>query len=223
VVQQQIPLFPLNAVVFPGAVVPLFIFEERYRAMISSLIRVPDPAQRTFGIVAIREGYEVGDHGRQSLFTTGAIARLGHTHANPDGTFNIEATALSRIRVSSPDPSGAFLTARTEPIRDDIGPDASKRADEVRDVYARYLSQLGGHASNFRTDQDLPQDPVLLSYALADSCPLTLPQRQTLLEAADASSRLELLIGYICEELQAIRVLPSLPANEIARTRWSPN
>ncbi|HRV68154.1 MAG TPA: LON peptidase substrate-binding domain-containing protein [Marmoricola sp.] len=221
--QQQIPLFPLNAVVFPGEVVQLFIFEQRYRSMINSLIRMPDPEQRVFGIVAIREGYEVGDHGRQSLFTTGTMARLSQTHANPDGTFNIEAQALSRIRVLEPDASGAFLTAKTEPIHDDIGHGAGEKAREVRDIYARYLGQLGGHASNLRSDQDLPHDPVLLSYAVADSCPLTLPQRQSLLEAPDTGSRLELLVDYIYAELQAIRVLPSLPASEIARTRWSPN
>jgi Lon protease-like protein len=59
-VPEQLPIFPLNTVVFPGVTLPLHIFEERYRAMVRHLLDVPDQTLRLFGIVAIREGYEVG-------------------------------------------------------------------------------------------------------------------------------------------------------------------
>ena len=60
---EQLPIFPLNTVLFPGVSVPLHVFEDRYRALVHHLLRVADPAERLFGSSAIREGYEVGDHG----------------------------------------------------------------------------------------------------------------------------------------------------------------
>ena len=62
-----LPLFPLNTVLFPGVTIPLHIFEDRYRALVHHLLRL-DPVERMFGSVAIREGYEVGEHGAQSLY-----------------------------------------------------------------------------------------------------------------------------------------------------------
>ena len=78
-------MFPLNAVLFPGVTVPLHVFEDRYRAMVHHLLRVPDPTDRVFGSVGIREGYEVGDHGAQSLFKVGCRVKLAEVEANPDG------------------------------------------------------------------------------------------------------------------------------------------
>ena len=69
---------------------------------------------------------------------------------------------------------------------------------------------------------EMPSDPAYLSYALATTCLLTLPQRQSLLEADTASSG-STLLRTLHEEMRAMRALPSLPATEVARTRWSPN
>ena len=66
-----LPMFPLNAVLFPGMSVPLRVFEDRYRALVHHLLRVDDPTERVFGSVGIREGYEVGEHGAQWLFRIG--------------------------------------------------------------------------------------------------------------------------------------------------------
>jgi Lon protease-like protein len=70
---------------------------------------------------------------------------------------------------------------------------------------------------------DLPRDPTYLSWALAALAPLTLAERQALLEAEDSDSRLRMVTDVLRGELRTMRVLPSLPATEVARTRWSPN
>ncbi len=72
-------------------------------------------------------------------------------------------------------------------------------------------------------DGDLPRDPEFLSYSLAATCLLTLQERQTLLEASSALDRLVMLRHAMCEEMRAMRAIPSLPATEVARTKWSPN
>ncbi|MHC5907252.1 LON peptidase substrate-binding domain-containing protein, partial [Streptomyces sp. S6] len=55
----RLPLFPLNSVLFPGLVLPLNVFEERYRAMMRELLKTPEDAPRRFAVVAIRDGHEV--------------------------------------------------------------------------------------------------------------------------------------------------------------------
>ena len=102
-------MFPLNAVIFPGVSVPLNVFEDRYRALVHHLLRVEDPTQRLFGSVGIREGYEVGEHGSQSLFRVGCRVQLTEVEPRPDGTFSIVAVGLERIQVDRIDTSGTFL------------------------------------------------------------------------------------------------------------------
>ena len=104
-----LPMFPLGTVLFPGVVVPLRVFEDRYRALVHHLIREPDPAHRLFGSVGIREGYEVGDHGAQSLFRVGCRMQLTDVESHDDGTFDIIAVGRDRIR----------LDRHPEPLRSD--------------------------------------------------------------------------------------------------------
>src|SRR4051812_40415686 len=107
-VSTSLPMFPLNAVIFPGVRVPLTVFEDRYRALVHHLLRVEDPAQRMFGSVGIREGYEVGDHGAQSLFRVGCRVQLTEVEPHADGTFTIEAVGIERIQLERLDTSGTF-------------------------------------------------------------------------------------------------------------------
>src|SRR4051812_17856040 len=100
-------MFPLNAVIFPGVSVPLNVFEDRYRALVHHLLRVEDPTQRVFGSVGIREGYEVGDHGSQSLFRVGCRVQLTEVESRPDGTFSIVAVGLERIQLDRLETGGA--------------------------------------------------------------------------------------------------------------------
>jgi hypothetical protein len=69
----------------------------------------------------------------------------------------------------------------------------------------------------------MPRDPAYLSYTLAATCLLSQSERQDLLEAPDAATRLRMLRHSLHEEMRSMRALPSLPATEVARTRWSPN
>ncbi len=72
-------------------------------------------------------------------------------------------------------------------------------------------------------DGTLPRDATYLSWTLAACAPLPLSERQALLEAEDAADRLTLVTDLLRAELRAMNVIPSLPATDVARTRWSPN
>lgn len=219
---ETLPMFPLNAVLFPGVTLPLHVFEDRYRALVHHLLRIEDPAARVFGSVAIREGYEVGEHGAQSLFRMGCRLQLTEAEPNPDGSFEIVAVGLERIVLEELDSSGAYpvghVIARPEPtvaVPDHV-------VERARATFTAYRVAL----SQFRPDPydgALPRDAEYLSWALAACAPLPMSERQSLLEADDAEERLILVTDLLRAELRAMNVIPSLPATEVARNRWSPN
>lgn len=215
-------MFPLSSVIFPGLRVPLNVFEDRYRALIHHLLRVKDPIDRVFGSVGIREGYEVGEHGAQSLFKVGCRVQLTEVESHPDGTFSIEAVGLDRIELERLDTSGTFPVGHVVDRPETSGDVAPELLERAGAVFADYRAALAEIAADPYLG-DLPQDPSYLSWTLAAVAPLPLHQRQSLLEAADAATRLEMVAAMLREEILAMRVLPSLPATEVARTRWSPN
>ena len=106
------PLFPLNTVVFPGVVTPLHIFEERYRALVRELAGIESVFDRVFGILAIREGYEVGDHGMQSAHRVGTLVQLTEVEAYDDGRFDIEVIGASAYGSTSPTARAPSCAAR---------------------------------------------------------------------------------------------------------------
>jgi uncharacterized protein len=221
-VTDRLPMFPLNAVLFPGVSVPLKVFEDRYRAMVHHLLREPDPTLRQFGSVGIREGYEVGEHGAQSLYRVGCRVKLSEVESHPDGTFDVLAVGLDRIELERLDTTGAFPVGHVLPRPEPQAEVAPEIVERARATFAAYRAALG----SIRPDPypgDLPRDPGMLSWTLAAVAPLPMHERQGLLEATDPADRLCMVTELLRVELRAMNVIPSLPATEVARTRWSPN
>ena len=95
----EIPLFPLHTVLCPGIVLPLHIFEERYRAMTRHCLDTGEP----FGVVLIRDGREVGTKGVATLAGVGAFAEIREAGRYPDGRFDLLAAATGRFVIESVD------------------------------------------------------------------------------------------------------------------------
>lgn len=221
----QLPIFPLNNVVFPGVRLPLHVFEDRYRALVHHLLTISEKPERLFGIVAIREGYEVGSHGVQSVHRVGCMVQMTSVAPYPDGRFDIEVLGRRRLRLDALDTSGSYLVGDVETVEegrldDPTGLQEAARTRATFEEYRRRLSELRGDDV---LGGDLPQDPEYLSYSLAATCLLTLQERQSLLEASNPLDRLIMLRHALLEEMRAMRAIPSLPATEVARTSWSPN
>jgi len=221
-VADTLPMFPLNAVLFPGVSVPLSVFEDRYRALVHHLMRIDDPAERVFGSVGIREGYEVGEHGSQSLYRVGVRLQLTEVESNPDGTFEVVAVGQERIQLDRLDTSGPFPVGHVDERPDPEASVSESILERARIAFTAYRAAL----ADIRADPysgTLPRDPTYLSWTLAAVAPLPMPERQALLEAEDAGVRLVMVTDLLRAELRAMNVIPSLPATEVARTRWSPN
>jgi len=223
-VHEQLPMFPLNSVLFPGVTQPLHVFEDRYRALVHHLLTIPDKTDRVFGVVAIREGYEVGSHGTQSVHRFGCLMQMTSVEPHTDGRFDIEVVGRQRMQLHAMDTSAPYLVGTVELLDDaEEGREAAHEAALSRKTFEAYRKQLSHLRGAEVLDGDLPEDPAYLSYSLAATCLLTLRERQSLLEVDSARERLILLRHSLREEMRAMRAVPSLPATEVARTGWSPN
>ena len=98
---ELIPLFPLSTPLFPGVVLPLNVFEPRYRRLVRDLVALPDSEEaRSFGVVAIRQGWDVEAVApAEALYDVGCTAQLQTVRPQSDGTFRIITVGVERFRL----------------------------------------------------------------------------------------------------------------------------
>ncbi|MDT0435335.1 MULTISPECIES: LON peptidase substrate-binding domain-containing protein [Streptomyces] len=242
----RLPLFPLNSALFPGLVLPLNVFEERYRAMMRDLLKTPEDEPRRFVVVAIRDGHEVApsapgmpdptapvDHGpaagfgadpAASFHTVGCVADAATIREREDGTFEVLATGTTRVRLLSVDASGPFLTAEVEELTEEPGDEAGALAEGVLRAFRQYQKRLAGaRERSLAAGTELPDEPSVVSYLVAAAMMLDTPTKQRLLQTPDTASRLRDELELLRSETAIIRNLPSLPASDLTRGRTSLN
>jgi Lon protease-like protein len=137
----DIPLFPLHTVLCPGIVVPLHIFEERYRALTRRCLETGGP----FGIVLIKDGREVGERGVASLAGVGAFAEIRQAGRYPDGRYDLLAAGTGRFIIESVDASTEpYLVAEVTPLEDEVGDEsrAERLAATAIRRFVQYLELL---------------------------------------------------------------------------------
>lgn len=223
---EPLPLFPLNTVLFPGVVMPLYIFEDRYRSLMRDLIALPPTRDREFGVVAIKVGYEVGERGVHTIQRVGCAALVTEVTTNADGTYEIVVVGRRRFHVEDLDPSHDYLRADVEWLTDTGGgspTDLATAAETARRLFDTYRGVVEELRADDVLDGATPRDPVDLSYTLAAAMVLTLADRQRLLECEDVRSRLRMGTALLRAELRAIGAIASLPATSLARSEWCPN
>jgi len=221
--RQTLPLFPLGAVLCPGMVLPLHIFEERYRQLVRDLMDKPDPRQ--FGVIAIRKGRETGVDGVQSLYEIGCIATLRRVEQYPDGRFDIVTVGTSRFRLLALDESLEYLQGEIEPLTDEaVDPDAAvPLVRAVQAAFHAYVDALTEEGGAVVKVDDLPSEPTMLSFLVAAAMVIDLPERQSLLAEPDAVRRLSALRSLLARETAVLRATTSRPAPDLRYTPQSPN
>jgi Lon protease-like protein len=220
---EMLPLFPLGTVLYPGLVLPLHIFEERYRQLIRDLQESPQP--RRFGVIAIREGRETGVTGVSSLYDVGCVAMLREVEELPDGGYEIVTVGTDRFRLHSLDDARLYLRGEVdllpEPVGDEI--ETSLLIAAVQRGFRAYLDVLASRGPATISVPELPDEPILLSYLVAASVIIELPQRQELLAQPDALSRLTAERALLAKETAILRSLGSTPAPDLRSSPYSPN
>ena len=214
----RLPLFPLGTVLFPGALIPLHVFEDRYRRMVRDLLAAPDE-ERRFGVVAIRQGREVGTSGVRALHPVGCVARLRRVEPYDDGRFDIVGTGVQRFRLVAVDESLPYLQSDVELLEDPLGEPTADLVSAVRALLGRYQVSLGAGPAV----EEPVADPTRLSFAVGADTVLDLADKQALLEAPSVADRLGLGARLLRRETALLGLLPSLPGVELTRVPASPN
>lgn len=220
---ELLPLFPLGTVLFPGMVLPLNVFEDRYRALVRDLLASPEP--RRFGVIAIREGRETGTDGVTSLYEVGCVAELREARPHDDGRFDLVTVGTARFRLGEVDRTREYLVADVEviPEDEDAGAVAALGVPAAQTAFRGYLDALVAQGGAVVEIHDLPEEPTLLSYVIAAAMIIDLPQRQTLLAAPDALARLDVERKLLASETAMLRHTTSRPAPDLRYSPYSPN
>ena len=177
----NIPLFPLQTVLFPEGPLPLRIFEPRYLDMVSQCMKTKSP----FGVCLIRDGQEVGPVDAHSI---GTLATIVDWNRLPDGLLGIVAEGGERFSIESTTTQpNQLLIARVVLIPEDpIVPIPEKHrmlVNLVRHVFEERQDMYGGMESRFN-------DAGWVSFRLAESLPLDTSFKQRLLEMSSPLERL---------------------------------
>jgi Lon protease-like protein len=216
-VLQPLALFPLNTPLVPGLVLPLHIFEPRYRELVSELLAVPDEDAREFGIVAIRDGGDVLRDGMDALYPIGTATVLREAESLPDGRYDIVTCGTRRFRIADVDMSRPLLRAMVEFLPEDEAPADALLAIDVARRFRDYRAALAGQVDE-HDDADgdgIPADPTVLSYLITAAMILPQHERQALLSAATTATRLTLARTLLNRETGLITQLGSVPALEL--------
>jgi Lon protease-like protein len=198
----RLRLFPLNAVLFPGAVLNLHVFEPRYKEMIGQCLETGEG----FGVVLIREGKEAGDPSVEP-HQVGSIAEIVEVTPLPFGRFYLSTIGRERFRIRKIVSRDPYLTVEADVLsesRDDPG-ELGDLQERVRDVFLQYLellAQFTGESSSV----DLPVEPSAFSYVVADALQVADAVKQRLLEIDSTKQRLRMELGFIR------RLVPQLQA-----------
>jgi len=196
---RDLPLFPLNTVLFPSLPLPLHIFEERYKLMIGTCA-VTD---KEFGVCLIKEGVEVG--GSAVPFDIGTVARIAEIERMPDGRMNLMTFGVTRFRLLELRQQEPYLIGRVELLENAPDqPDPSRVAD-VADRLLSYLQNVRG-VQRLPARDDLISDVDRLTYLVAATLNLPAATRQELLEVDSTAERLNEVRTMLRRELENARL-----------------
>ena len=215
-----LPLFPLNTVVFPGMLVPLHLFEERYLR----LLRERATADPIFGIIKTSHGREVAD--QPEIHRVGTAARLLVVNRLGDDSCDIVVMGTDRFSVESTDWSNGYLTATIRWVHDQpSATDAlSSAVSIIRDAFEQFLVSIERSTGQSVARSDVGHDPVSVGYAIVASLRVDPRTLQQVLEMPSPLARLERLTSILNHERRLLhRTLAGGAALGQPGTRFHPN
>jgi Lon protease-like protein len=180
----ELPLFPLQTVLYPGVPIPLHVFEDRYRQMFDRLL----DGERRFGVVAIVRGRDVD---RDATYhPIGCVAEVREVRRHADGRLDVVARGQRRFRIDGVVQAAPYIVAQVSTLAEAAGEAAEQRTVKAGRLFTRYVATLlemtGGQVEAI----DIPEDPVAASYLVAAGLQVDLADKQRLLTIPSAAERL---------------------------------
>ena len=180
----QVPLFPLNTVLFPGGPLPLRIFERRYLDMVSNCVKNDTP----FGVLLIREGRETGPATTHEI---GTLARISDWYQGSDGLLGVTAIGEHRFRViSSHRESSGLNVGEIEILPDEPALPLPEKYRAMPGILAGVLDDLGRLYESLDRHMD---DAAWVTSRFVEILPLDLEDKQHCLEHCDPEERLRIV------------------------------
>ncbi len=208
ILEKNLPLFPLQTVLFPQGRLPLSIFEPRYVEMIERCLN----EDLAFGVVLIKEGSEVGEPAVP--YQVGTIVRIVDVARLHDGRMNLIAAGITRFKITEYSTDLAYMTANVQVWRDedvDIAKAEAVRrqASKSFERYVRAIQNIAATEEQELEDKPLefPKDPTLLSYMIAANLQVSNLDKQSLLEAPTTIARLRREILFMERERELLRLI----------------
>ncbi len=198
-----IPLFPLNTVLFPGMMLPLHIFEERYKAMIKGCMAASQP----FGVVLARMSpvptVSTVRLYQDDLYPVGTTARITAVEHLRDGRMNLITVGEDRFVIKEVEPSPeSFLLGRVDPFP--LFQDNPSQVDvilqKLRPMVQQYINHLADASGEDLSEATLPADPTALAYLAGTAVQGSLSDKQKLLSAESLSRLMEITVSVLDRE-----------------------
>ena len=197
------PMFPLGSVLLPGGVLPLHVFEPRYRQMVIDCLRADGTPE--FGQALITHGREAG--GGDERATIGTVAQMIQVEALDDERYAIVAVGVRRIRVNAWLPDDPYPIADVDDFPD-LEPDPPDLALNVAATHSRVLATLAmahelDNSAMDPAEIEISDDPLVATYHLAALAPIGPADRYRLLAADGPMQRLEIL-DHVLDDVEAM-------------------
>lgn len=197
------PMFPLGSVLLPGGILPLHVFEPRYRQLVEDCLRRDTPE---FGVTLIERGSEVG--GGDQRTDVGTVARIVQVGRLPDGRYAVVAVGHRRIRVREWLPDAPYPRAHVDDWPDDGFDTVPQGWVDLVEGAVRRIRRVRALAAELGDlpavdDPDLPVGVSEVSHALVDRAPLGPADRQALLAEPHPAARVDALVRAL-DDLEAV-------------------
>ncbi len=220
-----ISLFPLTTVLFPGMMLPLHIFEERYRAMIKECLA----GDQMFGVVLAKSKHaqapNVINLYTDDLYNIGTTARISAVEHLDDGRMNLITVGQERFTIKSIKASSSdFLIGEVDPFPMESNDDPAKidiLVQKLRPMLEEYIGHLADASGEDLSNATLPADPMALAYLAGTAVQGPLSDKQQLLSATSLSKlisrtvsvldRENKILAYMLKAYQAHQHIQELP------------
>jgi len=209
----ELPLFPLNSVLFPGAMLPLHIFEERYKLMIGRCLQSGSP----FGVLLIRSGNEVGE--ATEPFEVGTTARIVRVQHLDEGRMNLVCLGERRFRLLRKLRDTPYLVGEVEPLdsTDIEGEDVAELAETVAALFAEYYRIYLAVSNQWARQIGMPGGAAELADFVGSRLAVSLWTKQRLLEELSVRRRLDMELETLSDAIR--EMTPKVDAARAQRWR----
>lgn len=216
---REMPLFPLHTVLFPGMVLPLHIFEPRYKLMISACVKENKP----FGVALIKEGQEVGGPARTYAFGTSAyITQIEQLEGE---RMNIQAVGFQRFKLHEVREDRPYMVGVVEdsPVPGEDDPLVGPTAEMLAPLLEAYLGSLKKVSALGLSFDEIPREGRALAYLTAIMLPLRTNEKQLLLESDNLLAMLTMQVTFVRRELLFLKHMMIPDQNQHRELLFSKN